>query len=165
MAAPRAVCRRASWPNHRAPAPLHLSLMRWFISVIHKRSLPLEIHAAARVVRQGRARDLQDDVADPILPIHLVANRRTRAEPIPKEIPALVGEQFDMAGIADGRVVLKIEPQPPLSRCRIAKEDPAKRVADTRRPRLLSQPIMLLDPVKVAVPHRLQSFAVDGRFP
>src|SRR5207253_2746523 len=97
MAAPLLGSRRiSSWPIIVGPAPVHLSLKRWFIRLVHALT-QLEVHAPAPVVRQRRSPDLQDDVVDAALSLDPVACRRTSARPVAEDVLPLVGKHLDVS--------------------------------------------------------------------
>ena len=146
MAAPLVGSRRiASWPIIVGPASLHLSLRRWFIRAVHT-TTQLEIHAAAPVVRQGRSPDLQNDIADAVLPLDPVARRRTAARPVTEHVLALVGKDLDVAGL--DRCLL-------LGRRRVAEEASSQRVGGSTKTGGARKPLIPLD---VFVPHRSRCF-------
>src|SRR2546423_10318152 len=146
MAAPLLGSRRiSSWPIIVGPAPVHLSLKRWFVRLVHALT-QVEVHATAPVVRQRRSPDLQDDVVDAAFSLDPVACRRTSARPVAEDVLPLVGKHLDVVRLDESRV---------FGRRRIAEETRSQRVRSSAQPGSARKPVIPLD---VSVPHRSGGF-------
>jgi hypothetical protein len=107
---------------------------------------PLEVHAAARVVRQRRSPDFQDDVADPVLRPDPIARRRTAARPVTEDVLAALWKDLYVSDLCPVLV---------LGRRRVAEEARSQRVGRPAQPSSARKPVIPLD---VFVPHRSRRF-------